>query len=282
MQQRPAIARPTGRAKTESTMFLFFSKLLPLFIYPLGLACTMMLVALMLWWLKSRWTPLPVAIAFAVLFLASTAAANNALIHSLEWRHVPDGDLPAAEAIVLLGGCTKSQEPPRPMVDVTEGGDRLFYAAQLYHAGKAPLIVAAGGRIGWRSGGAPEAADMAELLALLDVPSTAILQEPESLNTHENAVNVKRLLDGRGIKRVLLVASATHMHRALLVFQRQGFEAIPAPTDFFTTQPDPNAPPPGLEARLLDWLPDAGRLASTTLALKEYIGLVIYRWRGWL
>jgi len=47
------------------------------------------------------------------------------------------------------------------------------------------------------------------------------LQEPLSLNTYENAVNVREILDARGIRRVLLVTSAMHMPRALLIFKRQ-------------------------------------------------------------
>ena len=262
-------------------MFFFLSKLLPLFIYPLGLACGLLGVALVLWWLKSRWTPWPVAIALLVLWVASSGLGNEGLIRSLEWQHIPEGDLPPAEAIVLLGGCTKSQEPPRPMVDVTEGGDRVLYTAQLYRQGKAPVIIASGGRIDWSPSGAPEAADMAALLEFLQVPPAVIVQEPDSLNTYENAVNVKRLLEERQIQRVLLVTSAMHMPRALRIFQRQGLDVIPAPTDFLTTAVDPDAPPASLEAQLLAALPDAGRLATTTLALKEYVGLVVYRLRGW-
>jgi hypothetical protein len=32
---------------------------------------------------------------------------------------------------------------------------------------------------------------------------------------------------------------------------------------------------------LLDFLPDAGALAQTTEAIKEWIGLAVYRVRGW-
>ena len=32
---------------------------------------------------------------------------------------------------------------------------------------------------------------------------------------------------------------------------------------------------------LLDWLPDAEALAASTRALKEYLGLWVYRYRGW-
>ncbi len=263
-------------------MFLFLSKLLPLFLYPLGLACVLLVVALVMSWRRPRWVPVPVALALIVLLLASNSWVANGLVRSLEWQQIPAGELPTADAIVVLGGATKSAFPPRPGVDVSEEGDRVLYGAQLYREGKAPLVIASGGRIAWRGGGPSESADMAEILKTLGVPTTAILQDPTSLNTYQNAVNVRQIMKERGIRRVLLVTSAMHMPRSLRIFQRQGIEAIPAPTDFLVTQQESEEPNSSPQATALSLLPDVDRLEKTTRVLKEYIGMVIYRLRGWL
>ncbi len=263
-------------------MFLFLSKLLPLFLYPLGLACVLLVVALVMSWRRPRWVPVPVALALIVLLLASNSWVANGLVRSLEWQQIPAGELPTADAIVVLGGATKSAFPPRPGVDVSEEGDRVLYGAQLYREGKAPLVIASGGRIAWRGGGPSESADMAEILKTLGVPTTAILQDPTSLNTYQNAVNVRQIMKERGISRVLLVTSAMHMPRSLRIFQRQGIEAIPAPTDFLVTQQESEEPNSSPQATALSLLPDVDRLEKTTRVLKEYIGMVIYRLRGWL
>lgn len=263
-------------------MFLFLSKLLPLFLYPLGLACVLLVVALVMWWRRSRWVPLPVALALIVLLLGSNSWVANSLVRSLEWQHIPVGKLPTADAIVLLGGATKSAFPPRPAVDLSEEGDRVLYAAQLYRERKAPVVIASGGRIDWRGGGLAESSDMADILITLGVPNSAILQDSKSLNTYQNAVNVRQIMQERDIRRVLLVTSAMHMPRALRIFQRQGIEAIPAPTNFLITQQELNEPNSSPQATLLNLVPDADRLQNTTRALKEYIGTVIYRLRGWL
>jgi uncharacterized SAM-binding protein YcdF (DUF218 family) len=123
---------------------------------------------------------------------------------------------------------------------------------------------------------------MAEILKTLGVPASAILQDPTSLNTYQNAVNVRQIMKQRGIRRVLLVTSAMHMPRSLGIFQRQGIEAIPAPTDFLITEQEIEEPNTTPEATILSLLPDADRLRNTTRALKEYLGMVIYRLRGWL
>jgi uncharacterized SAM-binding protein YcdF (DUF218 family) len=263
-------------------MFLFLSKLLPLFLYPLGLACVLLVVALVMSWRRSRWVPLPVVLALIVLLLGSNSWVANSLVRSLEWQHIPVGKLPTADAIVLLGGATKSAFPPRPAVDLSEEGDRVLYAAQLYREGKAPVVIASGGRIDWRGGGLAESSDMADILVNLGVPNSAILQDSKSLNTYQNAVNVRQIMQERGIRRVLLVTSAMHMPRSLRIFQRQGIEAIPAPTDFLITQQEINEPSSSPQATLLNLVPDADRLQNTTRALKEYIGTVVYHLRGWL
>jgi uncharacterized SAM-binding protein YcdF (DUF218 family) len=263
-------------------MFLFLSKLLPLFLYPLGLACLLLVVALGMLWRRSRWASLPVALALIVLLLASNSWVANDLVKSLEWQHIPAGKLPKADAIVVLGGGTKPAFPPRPAVDLSEEGDRVLYGAQLYREGNAPVVITSGGRIDWRGSGPPESGDMAEILKTLGVPASAILQDPTSLNTYQNAVNVRRIVKERGFRRILLVTSAMHMPRSLRIFQRQGIDAIPAPTDFLIAQQDIKETDSTPQAILLNLFPDAGQLENTTRALKEFMGMVIYRLRGWL
>lgn len=262
-------------------MFLYLSKLLPLFFYPLGLACVLMVVALVTLWKQPRWAAGAIALALFVLLVGSNGWVSRSLVRSLEEQNL-GGELPTAEAIVVLGGATKPAIPPRPAVDLSEEGDRVLYAAQLYQQDKSPLIIVSGGRISWRGKGGSESADMATILSKMGVPAAAIIQEPDSFNTYENAVNVRKILETRGIRRVLLVTSAMHMPRSLLIFKHQGIAATPAPTDFLVTENDLQELQSSPQAILLNLLPDAERLHKFTRALKEYVGLLVYRLRGWL
>jgi len=262
--------------------FLFLSKLLPLFFYPVGLICLLLIVTLVLWWKNPRWVPYPVALALIVLLLATNGWVSNSLVRSLEWQHLPPTEIPRADAIVVLGGAMKSKIDPRPMVDVAESGDRVIYAAQLYQEQKAPVVIPTGGRISWLGGGFSEATDMAQLLQLMGVPESAIIEEPNALNTYENAVYVKEILAEKGMKRVLLVTSAMHMPRALKIFQHREIDTIAAPTDFLVSQQEVEGPSSSIQAFILSSLPDADRIAKTTKAIKEYIGTTVYRLKGWL
>jgi uncharacterized SAM-binding protein YcdF (DUF218 family) len=276
------IAYKTQTQNSPSFMFLYLSKLLPLFFYPLGFACVLMVVALLTLRKRPRIATFSIALALILLLFSSNAWASRNLVRSLEWQYITKGELPSAEAIVVLGGATKSPLPPRPTVDLSESGDRVIYSAQLYRQKKAPLIILSGGRIDWKGSGSPEATDMAAILTSIGIPETAIIQEPDSLNTHENAVNVSKILKIRGIKKVLLVTSAMHMPRSLLIFKRQNIDAIPAPCDYLVSEGEIEELSSTPKSALLSLFPDTSNLDDFTKALKEYIGTIVYWLRGWL
>ena len=221
--------------------------------------------------------------ALFILLLSSNSWLTFGLVRSLEWQHLHASELPLAEAIVVLGGGIKPSSPPRPWVETSDAGDRVLYAAKLYNDGKAPIVILSGGRVDWKGGGPPESGDMAAILQAMGVPESALVQDPDSLNTYQNATNVRKLLEERGIVGpVLLVTSAFHMPRSLLVFERQGIEAIPAPTDFLVTEQELAELQSSWQGRLLNLLPTSYNLRKTTQALKEYIGILVYRLRGWI
>lgn len=260
-------------------MFFAASKLLPLFVYPLGLACVLLALSLAVFWRFPRVAAAFVAIALSVLVLASNSWTARALVRSLEWQYFPPDEVPQAEAIVVLGGGTGAPDYPRPWVDLNDAGDRVVYGAKLLKEGKAPWLIVSGGRVAWLSGTLPESADMSAVAEAMGVPAEAILPEPDSRNTRENAVNVRRILQERNLGRVLLVTSAMHMPRAIAIFRNLGVDVVPVPTDYWVTEADVE---PSVAGVLIGCLPDAENLRQTTRALKEYIGTAVYKLKGWL
>jgi len=263
-------------------MFIFLSKLLPNFVYPLGLVCIFIILALILY-RKPAWQRLVLLLALVVLWLGSTRWIALGMVRSLEWRYLPMTQMPSADAIVLLGGGTESAEYPRQTVELNSSGDRVLYAAWLYKQAKAPHILLSGGLIDWLDTGSTPAEDMAVILDMMGVPKEALWLESTSRNTYENAVNSRKFLNEKGINRIILVTSALHMPRSVDLFKHQGFDVIPAPTDYSVTQAawqrltDPN-----LATQLLNLMPNIDNLSSVTRALKEYLGMLVYRLRGWM
>jgi uncharacterized SAM-binding protein YcdF (DUF218 family) len=170
--------------------------------------------------------------------------------------------LPTAPAMVVLGGAVEGARAPwRLYPDLRSSSDRLWHAVRLYRAGKAPLLVLSGGTV---NPGEPAEADaMREFLVDMGVPASAMLLERQSRTTTENAADTARLLQPRGIRKILLVTSALHMRRARGLFERAGFEVVPAPTDYEVVQ---------RPFRLLDVMPDTEALDGSGRAIKEIVG----------
>jgi len=264
-------------------MFIFLSKLLPLFVYPLGLAFLLLLLAV----LSSANRKLSMAyiiLALAILWLSSTTGVSNLMARSLEWRYKPLEEIPTGEAIVLLGGGTEPAIYPRPGVEINGAGDRVLYAAQLYKDGKAPIILLSGGEITWlNDGSATPAEDMAKILSSIGVPSEAMIIEDRSRNTYENALYAKELLGEKGINKILLVTSAMHMPRSVALFEAQDFEVTPLPVDYSVVENQSAESQDSIFiTKILNIIPNASNLALTTNALKEYLGTFIYQLQGWL
>ena len=264
-------------------MFVYLSKLLPLLVYPLGLTCILLILALAL---KGRqeWRCGLMVVGLLMLWLGGNRWVSYGLARSLEWRHLSPEVTPSAQVIVLLGGGTESGEAPRPMTEINSAGDRVLYAAQLFHEGAAPFILASGGNVNFNAArSSTPAEEMVDLLMLTSVPEDAIWQQGRSQNTYEDALYSVALLKQKEIDTIILVTSAMHMPRAKALFEAQGLNVIPAPVDFTVTQHNWQTTfKPGLDEFLIYLLPNASSLGLTTNVLKEYIGLLVYGLRGWL
>lgn len=179
--------------------------------------------------------------------------------------------LPQADAIVVLGGHTAGGRPN--WFEDFDPGKRITRsdtAAQLYHAGRAPLIVLSGALL---DGSTSEAQTMAAALTRDHVPPQALILEERSQSTRENAVFTRQELAARQIGPVLLVTSALHMPRAMAAFKRLGVDAIAAPS------PPQIVPPQDPEFSI--WLPNQRAFYAARSIIKEYAALILYWVRGW-
>lgn len=102
---------------------------------------------------------------------------------------------------------------------------RLEHALALYKAGRAPVIVVAGGG----TGNYAEAEVMAEWLIERGVPPTAIIKETTSNTTRENAENAAPMMGKRGIKTALVSTQWFHVTRASHCLSQEGIETFNAP-----------------------------------------------------
>jgi uncharacterized SAM-binding protein YcdF (DUF218 family) len=169
-------------------------------------------------------------------------------------------DVAAAPAIVVLAAYVSSDG-----VLNDSAMRRVHTASRLYRDGLSPLIIISGGNPA-RAADRQPADFMAQFARELGVPTTAILLEKASADTHASAVNVSALCRQRGIERVLLVTDAVHMRRAVGAFRAQRLATSPAPADPWA----------------LNWEAPDIRLRKFWAALHEYGGLLYYWWKEWI
>jgi uncharacterized SAM-binding protein YcdF (DUF218 family) len=266
-------------------MGFLLSKLLPLALYPLGLGLLLQLAgqAGRPWARKlSGWLS---GGGIALIWLFAMPITSRQLIWGLEERSaaLTPKTIPRADAVVVLGGGLRPKLPPRQAVEVAEGGDRLLTGLRLMRQGKAPLLVTSGARVSFTAAdpAPPEALWARDLAIELGLKPSEILLNPGSRTTAEEAQAIGKLGRQRGWKRVLLVTSAFHMPRSLATFQRRsGLTVIPVACDYqLPDRAHYGRITPGSFVK--DLLPDAEFLYLSTVALKEHVGLLAYRLKGW-
>jgi len=257
-------------------MSFFLDKLISVFVFPLGFsltACVLLLVLGDSGWIRAGKTS--IAIAVLGLWVASMPLVATFALRTLEksYPSLPVSETPSADVIIVLGGGVRPPNGDNPFPDFGDGSDRIVHGLRLLRAGKAQKILLVGGGSGWGSDTTSEGAAMSQVLQDLGADAGAILVEEQSRNTFENALYARQIWDREGFTSGLLITSALHMRRAAEVFKQRGFSITPVPID---------ARAGALETIIpFSLLPDVRALEQTTYALKEWLGLLVYKLRGW-
>lgn len=175
-----------------------------------------------------------------------------------QWFAVAENVQPSDAIVVLGAGLLDEGMLPE------ESLRRLLRGVTLYKQGFAPVLVVDGTS-------RPDAPDLSEAEArsriarTMGVPPEAILKEETATSTTDESHRIARLLQPRNAHRVILVTEGFHMHRAKRVFEKAGFEVMPAlSADYPGTMRSPR-----------------GRLWLALRVTQESAALVYYRLAGY-
>ena len=216
---------------------------------------------------KKRWG----VAALVLLWLWMTPLPARLLGVPLEREWLVDGKVPTAEsfpqadAIVLLGGGMGGSTNIGDHAEMWTSADRVWQAARLWQAGKAPRILVTGGGNEQSTKG---------LLADFGVATNAMVFLERPRNTEEEAREVAASVAGSTRPKVLLVTSAWHMRRAKLMFEKyaKSLDVVPAPADFEATV--------GFSRgfRLAELLPSGPFLTANEYCFHEWLGYFGYKY----
>jgi uncharacterized SAM-binding protein YcdF (DUF218 family) len=128
-----------------------------------------------------------------------------------------------ADAIVVLGAQVTADGTPGPDLYV-----RTLHAVELYRQGLAPYLICTGGYQGDRLSAASVAR---ELAVSMGVDPEHILLAEGAMTTREDAASAWNLMSARGWQSAILVSHPLHLERARLLFEAQGIDVYPSPTN---------------------------------------------------
>ncbi len=251
-----------GRAKAENTATELMT--------PVAIVWWVSFVLAIQFWrsreLRTAYTLLGVSI---FMYLTCTPMVARHFLRSLESR-VQSTNLSREnplDAIVVLGGGTT--EAPDGRAQLAHAGDRVGFAAQLYHQGIVKRIIVTGGgvkRLEHRSQNDPSI-QAKRILTGMGIPESAIEELP-GLNTSQEMQELKTRTDLWQGKQCGLLTSAFHMPRALGLATANGVEVVPVVADYRVLR-EPFS--------FRDLIPCARGAIQADLAVREYLGMLLGR-----
>ncbi|MHC4839551.1 MAG: YdcF family protein [Planctomycetota bacterium] len=125
-----------------------------------------------------------------------------------------------ADAIVVPGAAIWRNRKPSDALLY-----RLHTALDLYHDGRAPMIICTGGG----EGNYAEGVVMAEWLIEHGVPKNAILVDNQSATTRDSGYNVARIMKTRKLETALVVSNWFHVARTRMTLEQEGIDTFAAP-----------------------------------------------------
>ncbi len=243
---------------------IYLQKFLPILFFPITIIVLFLISAI---WSKKR---VPIIFALSFLLITSLPIASKTLRYLIEYPATRQNlnQIQPADAIVVLGGfINRVQSSDGPALEWGRAA-RFFAGIDLIESNKAPYLIFTNEKLPWMPNTPPVGQFLSNYAAKMGVDSRQILITGNVQNTEEEAMAVGEIAKQYGLRKIILVTSAFHMQRASQQFEAYGFKVFPYPVDFSSNANQMN---------ILDFIPNAGAMASTEDTLKELMARAYYR-----
>ena len=154
------------------------------------------------------------AIAVCSVTVVLWTLAQMAFFGRTDYRRDADGIVVFGAGVYADGRCSDAL------------ADRMRTGVELYHEGRAPMLIVSGGP---GMGDVHETEAMRDFAIELGVPVDAIRMDPRGVSTEATVDNTVEMFDELGCRRVLAVSHAYHLPRVKLAYQRAGRDVYTVP-----------------------------------------------------
>ena len=237
----------------------YLKKIVSIWVMPLGVITLLLGLHCLLFKRYAKVSRILSLLAFMLLFLLSTSNVANFIVGPLEQRYAVNQEPIEGPCNVHVLGSGHNEAIQSPAVQKLSriARSRLLEGLRQIQLAKdssqCTLIVSGGTSRNHKYSEAQVMAMAARELGFYG----RILKLDQARDTLEEA----KSLHEKQLKKIRLVTSALHMPRSVQIFQAQGIEVSPAPTDF-------------LSSSVGSWRISSRNLLHITEAWHEYIGLL--------
>ena len=174
---------------------------------------------------------------------------------------------PSGDVIILLGDRVFPNMPDFDKVGAPSDRmlRRIYAAAKVQKINNISIIISHGQT---HTNEILKADVIERYLLEFGVEKSKIIKEKKSRNTYENAKFSREICIQVGFKEPIIVTSAFHLKRSILSFKKLKIEVKPFPAHFLSWS--------GREYGWEFWLPKYSNLNNSSIALKEFLGLIYY------
>ena len=239
-------------------MYFIVSKLFVILIYPFTWVLALLLYAVFCKNTRRKQKFLIAGVALLYIF-------GNSLFIKLFARMWDVDTYPPTtktySSIILLGGFVSEGEDGKGIFN--QSADRFIQATKLLANHNASHLLFTGGNADIKPGKFREGNFIRTELQKMHFADSTIFIESQARNTIENALFSKNLLEQAHLKPpYILVTSAFHMRRSLLIFKKAGIEVVPYPSDYIIKG----------KLEFADLLPNADSFGQWGRYIKEIAG----------
>lgn len=234
-------------------------KTLSYFLEPFGMVLALFLIGLYFLFTKNeRKAKVFLSLGFVIMFLYSYQPFSNFLVANLENQY-PKYDYKSEVKYIHVLGSGHNTDSEQPLSSqVGDAGVKRDIEGLIIHLRtKKSKIIFTGYEGETNISNAQMNANLAKALGIKE---ENMLVNPSPKDTQEEAIFIKSIV---GKESFVLVTSATHMPRAMMLFQSLGLNPVAAPTNFYKEKFGEYFKAPSIEY-----------FRRSEIAVHEYIGIL--------
>lgn len=209
-------------------------KIISAFLLPIPIGLFLLLIAFVYLMLNShKKAKVFLFLGLSWFLLLSFQPISNAILYPLEKSHKALLETPKVNYILVLGSGHKSDENLSITSQVKMIGiNRLVEGIRHYKNLENAKIIVSGYSV---NGGDSHALMQEKLAVSLGVKQEDIIRLDTPKDTKEEAKETKKIVQN---EKFILVTSASHMKRSVWLFEKEGLDVIPSPTNNLAYEDD--------------------------------------------